>query len=145
MTVKKQAMVINDEPRSYNELVLLDEFNTNPYMVYHPHLTLESGTIAESTDNGRTWKKMIPYREHSYEYAVIYGIDDEKMQVYGNKIGLKFIDKSLTKNYMLEKPLFEFHRGDNLLLEVDKRIRIVHNITQAKLIYDKIQNGPQVR
>lgn len=144
MTVKKQAMVINNEPGSYNELVLLDEFNTNPYMIYRPHWTLESGTIAESTDNGRTWTKVVPYREHSYEYAVIYGIDDEKMQVYGNKIGLKFIDKSLTKNYMLEKPLFEFHRGDNLLLEIDKRIHIVHNISQAKLIYDMKMCGPRL-
>jgi uncharacterized protein with WD repeat len=147
MSVTKRAMVINSisGPRSYNELISLDEFNTNPYYYTHNNLwLLENGSIAESTDNGQTWTQVLPYKEHSYEYAVIYGINDDKMQVYGNKIGLQFIDKNLTKNYTLGQPIFEFHRDDKLLLEVNKRIRIVHNINQAKLIYDMKLKGPRI-
>ena len=64
---------------------------------------------------------------------------------YGNKIGLQIIDKHLTTNSNLDKPIFEFHREDKLLLEIDKRIHIVHNISQAKLIYEMQRIGPKIR
>lgn len=149
MPLKNQAMVINktikDNFKIY-ELISIDAFNKKPYTIYSKAFSvfdyLVSGSIVEQ--HGDTWIEILPYKEHSFEYATIYGIESDRMQVYGNKIGLQTIDKNLTKNGTLDKPIFEFHRGDKLLLEIDKRIHIVHNINQAKLIYEMQQNGPKV-
>ena len=87
------------------------------------------------------------YREHSFEIAVVLeGNYANELLVYGNKIGIHLIDKNQTS---LPGAFIEATPGSELLLDVSKRISIVHNITMAKRNYDRMMNmklhGPNVK
>lgn len=155
MTVKQQAMVIGitntDNTKTY-EMISTDEFNKKPYSVYRvksfsepTDLNPEFGSIVEKQHDVLYWLERFSYNSHNFEYATIYGITCDRMQVYGSKIGLRTIEKYNTKNNSIDRPIFEFHRGDKLLLEVNKTIRIIHNIDQAKLIFEMDKLGPNIR
>ena len=147
MPVKNQVMVIeksfSEKHGLYStyELVSTDAFNKEPYTIHS--LAASMGSIIEQ--HGNNWIEILPYEEHSFEYAVIVGTNDEDLYVYGNKIGHQTINKGMQINRVFPGPIFEFHRGDKLLLEVNKRIHIVHNISQAKLIYEMQRMGPKIR
>ena len=153
MSVKNQAMVTNKLrfPGTccvtyVYELISTGAFDKEPYtriadsdLGQHPAI----GAIVEQ--NGKKITEFLPYEEHSFEYATVVGINNDELYVYGNKIGHKIINKYSTINSMQFDQIFEFHRGDKLLLEIDKEIHIVHNIDQAKLLYEAQQYGPKIR
>ena len=157
MAVKKTIMVLNAEDVMVNtgdyhvakyenviDTIATNEFDKMPFKRIKMPLHNETGSLFEIYNDA--WTKIAGYTEHSFEYAVILGIKDLKMLVYGNKIGEKIIDDNLTINNNPTYPtIYHFNRGDKLLLEVDKRIRIVHNITLAAAKYNMLQNGPRVR
>ena len=80
------------------------------------------------------------YNEHRYDVVVVLDTDkvNQKLLVFGNKIGQQIIDKKLNTGYD-----FTFcERGDKLLIEkhgFGGDYQIVHNITQAKMKYDMKQ------
>lgn len=92
------------------------------------------------------WTKLANYKEHNFEHAVVLGVKGLQLWVYGNKIGRKLINDNLTINNNPVSPkIYEHKRGDELLLEIDKTIRIIHNITAEKLAYNERQNWPHTR
>ncbi len=98
------------------------------------------------TPDGMIWTKLANYKEHNFEHAVVLGVKDLQLWVYGNKIGRKLIDDNLTIHNNPESPkIYEYKRGDELLLEINKKIRIVHNITAEKMVYNERQNWPHIR
>jgi len=126
------------------ETISTDEFDDTPYKMIKKPIHNECGSVFEICDDG--WTKLYDYKNHNFEYAVVLGIKDLKLLVYGNKIGKKIIEDNLTVNNNPTYPIiYEFKRGDKLLLEVNKKIRIIHNITVAKLTHEMQQNGPKIR
>ena len=151
MFKSEQLMVLDknvDYTKNKLSLISLDDFNKEPYskIKYTSYLSApQIGSIIKLNANGEP-KEEIKYHDHSFEYAVVLGIKDLKLLVYGNKIGEKIIDDNLnTNNNPMSPSIYEFKRGDKLLLEINKKIRIVHNITVAKLKYEMQQNGPRIK
>jgi hypothetical protein len=146
MPVKNQAMVIGKKRdglfTTVYELMSLDEFNESPYTIFKQRKffnfgknQLSLGAIVDS--DGKNWHEVFPYNQHSFEYATIIGVQGDQLDVHGNKIGYQTIDKNLLKNRVLTNPEYGFHCADKLLLEVSKRIYIVHHISYAKFMYEK--------
>lgn len=106
-------------------------------------LEIDKFRITPWTNYGEIWwSEKTQYSGHSYELAVVMATRGNDLLVYGNKIGEHIIDKDQTS---LPQTFLEIKRGDELLLEVKKRIFIVNNITMAKLKFDMMQNGPKIR
>ena len=119
--------------------ISLDEFNKKPYAKFewtsiYDEPKIGSTITLDTKGHPKTW---LEYREHDFEHAIVLGAKDLKLLVYGNKIGEKIIDDNLNiNNNPMSPSIYEFKRGDELLLEINKKIRIVHNITVAKLKFE---------
>ena len=85
------------------------------------------------------WSQQVEYANHNYEIATVLGVKDfeEKLLVYGNKIGKKTISNYKSANKKRESAIFDIKRDDRLLLreEESDRFIILHNITQAEQMY----------
>lgn len=135
--------VLSTEPSNkmpYNEY----QYNIINYKKHHRDFYL--GDLVE-IESETLWTLKSIYREHSFETAVVMeGNYANELLVYGNKIGIHLIDKNQTS---LPAAFIDAVPGDELLLEVSKRISIVHNITMAKRNYDRMMNmklhGPKVK
>lgn len=152
--VIKSVMVLEPLFSEYYT-ISLNQFDEMPYnktgyskVINISQLNFNKGDIFEVkyTSDGMIWTKLANYKDHNFEHAVVLGVKDLKLWVYGNKIGRKLIDDNLTINNNPESPkIYEYKRGDELLVEVNKKIRIVHNITAEKLVYNERQNWPRIR
>ena len=76
MTTKNQAMIIGkriSEKYTVYELISTDVFNKEPYTIYSQDFSvfehLNIGAIVEQ--HGNNWIEILPYEEHSFEYATI--------------------------------------------------------------------------
>ncbi len=151
MFKSEQLMVLDTNVNYYTKklsLISLDVFNKKPYtkILYTSNNSAPKiGSIIKLGDNYEP-KEELQYHDHSFEYAVVLAVKDLKLLVYGNKIGEKIIEDNLTINTNPTSPsIYEFKRGDKLLLEINKKIRIVHNITVAKLKFEMQHTGPKIK
>ena len=117
--------------------------NNNAEMPYektslfaNKHKEIHFGDLFEIVND--TFITNYNYKDHEYDLAVVLGEDktNQKLLVFGNKIGEQIIDKKNNPNHN-----YTFHqRGDKLLLKnTDKGYQIIHNLTQAKLKYNMKQ------
>lgn len=111
-------------------VISLNPENTNPFCKIIIETRYKAnpngfGSIIQ-IENGGQWIKIHNYNEHSYDCVVVLEKYTDKLAVFGNKIGERFIS---TQNNTRS-----VERGDHLLLDTSRNA-IIHNITRERMKY----------
>lgn len=109
-------------------VISLNPENTNPFRKIIIETRYKAnpngfGSIIQ-IENGGQWIK--DYNEHSYDCVVVLEKHADKLAVFGNKIGERFISTQNNTSSV--------ERGDHLLLDTSCNA-IIHNITRERMKY----------